>query len=170
MNASERRQIVLTRLREAEQPLSASALARECSVSRQIIVGDIALLRAAGEDIHATPRGYLLQGKPRGSLRTIVCNHDEVGMEQELLLCVDNGCTVVDVMVEHPVYGQLIGVLQLSSRYDVQQFLDLSLREQAAPLSFLTKGIHIHHLICPDEQAYERVRKALREAGILLEE
>lgn len=170
MNASERRELVLTQLRKAEQPLSASALAREFSVSRQIIVGDIAILRAAGVDIHATPRGYLLPEAPRGSLRTIVCNHDEIGMEQELLLCVDNGCTVVDVMVEHPIYGQLTGSLRLSSRYDVQQFLDLSRREQAAPLSFLTKGIHIHHLICPDEQAYERVCSALRDVGMLLEE
>ena len=161
--------MVLSRLREAEQPLSATALAKECSVSRQIIVGDIALLRAAGEEIHATPRGYLLQSRPQGLVRTIACNHDEAGMEQELLLCVDHGCTVIDVVVEHPVYGQLTGRLQLASRYDVQQFLEQSRREQAAPLSFLTKGIHTHTLLCPNEDAYERVRKALREAGILLE-
>lgn len=170
MHAAERREAVLEQLRQAEKPLSATALARQFSVSRQIIVGDIAILRAGGQDIAATPRGYLLQRSGTGLTRTIACSHDGEGMARELLLCVDNGCTVLDVIVEHPLYGQLTGQLRLSSRYDVYQFLEQSRRHQASPLSLLTDGIHLHTLLCPNEEAFRRVCTALRKEGILLEE
>lgn len=75
-------------------------------------------------------------------------------MAAELNTMVDNGCTVVDVIVEHPLYGQLTGPLQLSSRYDVAQFIARS--HTAQPLSVLTGGIHLHTLLCPSEDAYGR--------------
>ena len=58
------------------------------------------------------------------------------------------------------------GLLQLSSRYDVQQFLARC--SDARPLSDLTEGIHLHTLSCPDEAVYERVLAALDAAGFLL--
>lgn len=88
-------------------------------------------------------------------------------MERELQIMVDNGCTVLDVIVEHPVYGQLTGGLGLASRYDIQQFIR---RAQAArPLSLLTEGVHLHTLSCPDQEAFLRVREELAGAGFLLE-
>ena len=117
MRADERRQAILDILNRSGQPVSATVLARQFSVSRQIIVGDIALLRAAGADISATPRGYVAhQSSPAGLVRQVACRHDAQGMEAELNAMVDQGCTVLDVIVEHPIYGQLTGPLQLSSR------------------------------------------------------
>ena len=55
-----RRKEILRQLQLSEKPVSASRFARDLGVSRQIIVGDVALLRAAGEDIIATSRGYKL--------------------------------------------------------------------------------------------------------------
>ncbi len=104
-------------------------------MSRQGFGGDVALLRAAGENISATPRGYVLGGTPWGIRRTVACIHDLSGMENELFIMVDNGCTVLDVVIEHPVYGQLTGELCLSSRFDVRQFADRLLAEGAPPLS-----------------------------------
>lgn len=170
MNAQQRREGVLAQLRQSDRPMSATALAKQFSVSRQIIVGDIALLRAGGQAIDATPRGYLLRRQDQGLVRTIAVHHDVEDTARELLTCVDNGCEVLDVIVDHPLYGQLTGQLHLSSRYDVQQFLEQTQREQAAPLSRLTGGIHLHTLRCPNEEAYHRVCTALRQAGILLEE
>ena len=96
-------------LRQSAQPVSASTLAGQLSVSRQIIVGDIALLRAGGADILATPRGYCLQNAAAAGLtRRVAVRHDEAGMEAELNTMVDNGCTVVDVIVEHPLYGEWV--------------------------------------------------------------
>lgn len=170
MDAAQRRQAIQARLREAQVPVSASALASAFSVSRQIIVGDIALLRAAGEEISATPRGYLLAREAQGLIRTVACRHGINGTRQELCILVDQGCSVLDVVVEHAVYGQLAGQLQLSSRYDVDQFMDRLGHEGNKPLSTLTGGIHLHTLRCPDEAAFDRARAALREAGFLLEE
>ena len=167
MQAEKRRQAILEYLRHSSRPVSAGSLAERFSVSRQVVVGDVALLRAAGADISATPRGYVILKADRGLIRRIACRHDAAGMEAELCAVVDQGCAVADVIVEHPVYGQLTGPLQLSSRYDVSQFLSRS--AAARPLSDLTGGIHLHTLSCPDEDAFRRVREALGALGILWE-
>lgn len=168
MEAASRRQAILDRLRTADRPVSASALAAGLNVSRQIIVGDIALLRAGGAEISATPRGYVLPRATDGITRTIACRHTLAQTGQELDILVDNGCTVLDVIVEHPVYGQLTGQLQISSRYDVEQFLVRIRDSDAAPLSMLTGGLHLHTLCCPNEDAYTRACAALKAAGLLL--
>lgn len=163
MKAEERRKQIAQTL-TAEFPISATALAGKFSVSRQIIVGDIALLRATGLDIVATPRGYQL-GKPKGLVQTVACIHSATGTEAELLAMVDNGCTVLDVVVEHPLYGQITGELRLTSRYDVYQFVAKA--KDTAPLSSLTDGIHLHNLHCPSEEAYRRVCQDLDALGFL---
>ena len=168
-NASDRRAHILRALQDTDAPLSASALAAQLGVSRQIIVGDVALLRASGAEITATPRGYVILRETAGLVRQVAVQHDAAGMEAELNAMVDNGCTVLDVIVEHPIYGQLTGPLQLSSRYDVQQFLSRCAQSDARPLSDLTGGIHLHTLACPDEAACRRVLAALRQLGILVE-
>ena len=170
MRAEERRQAIREILRTAEKPVSAAALAARFSVSRQIIVGDIALLRAAGEAISATPRGYVTERAPAGLVRRVAVRHRAEQMGDELNAVVDQGCAVLDVIVEHPVYGQLTGSLQLRSRYDVEQFIHRCQEAGAVPLSLLTEGIHLHTLSCPDEGRYQAVLEALGRLGILLEE
>lgn len=169
MDAQERRNAIARALAQANTPLSATALAKEFFVSRQIIVGDIALLRAAGADITATPRGYIIPRSAVGVKHTLACRHEGGQMEAELNAIVDQGCTVLDVVVEHPIYGQLTGPLNLSNRYEVGQFILRCREEAAAPLSLLTEGIHLHTVLCPDEGAFTRVQSALRELGVLLE-
>lgn len=169
MNSQQRRTHILDYLAQADGPLSATALAHTLQVSRQIIVGDVALLRASGANITATPRGYVLDQPAPGRTYTVACRHREGEMEQELNLMVDHGCTVESVVVEHPVYGQLVGQLNLSSRYDVSQFIQKAQAHGMRPLSELTDGIHLHTLQCRDEQAFQRLVQALREAGFLVE-
>ena len=167
MDAQQRRQIIARRLHGSEKPVSAAVLARELSVSRQIIVGDVALLRAGGLDITATPRGYILPRLPAGVTCTFACRHRGDQMEEELNAMVDQGCTVLDVIVEHPIYGQLTGPLHLSSRYDVGQFVARCKEEAAAPLSQLTEGVHLHTVLCPGQAAADRVRTELERLGFL---
>ena len=102
-----------------------------------------------------------------GLLRRIACIHSAEETRDELDAMVDCGCTVVDVIVEHPVYGQLTAPLHLSSRLDVDQFMKRM--DGAAPLSQLTDGIHLHSLSCPDEASYEHLKARLRELGFLAE-
>lgn len=168
MNTSERRQQILEYLRAADGPLSASALAQRLSVSRQIIVGDVALLRAGGEAVTATPRGYVVERPRGGVVGAVACLHRSEDMERELTLMVDQGCTVENVIVEHPVYGQLTGPLELSSRYDVAEFIRKVEENAARPLSALTDGIHLHTLRCPNQAALDRVMAELEREGFLV--
>lgn len=170
MNAIKRRDKILEILRMSEEPISANQLASECGVSRQIIVGDVAILRASGGDIQATPRGYILndaKSRQAGHIHRIACVHNSNQMEEELQICVDHGVSVLDVIVEHPVYGQLTAPLRLSTRYDISQFVKLINEKGAHALSELTEGVHLHTLSCPTEEAYERVCAELKKAGIL---
>lgn len=170
MNAETRRKKILEHLSRSTAPVSATVLAGLFSVSRQVIVGDIALLRASGEEITATPRGYVLTNERPGLIKTVAVQHTEAQTEEELCIFVDNGCVVEDVVVEHNIYGQIVGQLQLASRYDVGQFMDRLENGSATVLSSLTAGIHLHTLRCPDEAAFTRACQALKEAGILLEQ
>ena len=170
MDAAGRRAKIRETLERSDHPVSAAALAERLGVSRQIIVGDVALLRAGGAEIAATPRGYMLRRGAEGLVRTVACRHSAGEMAAELNAVVDQGCAVLDVIVEHPVYGQLTGSLQLRSRYDVEQFIHRCQEAGAVPLSLLTEGIHLHTLACPDEGRYQAVLSALRMLGILLEE
>ena len=155
MTASERRQQIARLLSASQAPISATTLSQELGVSRQIIVGDIALLRAAGQEITATARGYVVPVQ-NGLLRRIACTHSAEETRDELDAMVGCGCTVVDVLVEHP-----------ASRLDVDQFMKRM--DGAAPLSQLTGGVHLHTLSCPDETAYEHLLQLLRQRGFLVE-
>ena len=159
ISAQERRRAVARALEEADGPVSATALAERFSVSRQIIVGDVALLRAGGADIAATPRGYLLGRGSSGIERRVACVHAPGDMERELNAIVDAGGEVVD---------QLTGLLGVRSRYDVQEFLTRVEAHGARPLSDLTGGIHLHTIRCPDEKTFQRVERSLQNENILL--
>lgn len=86
-------------------------------------MGDIALLRSGGADILLPPGLLAFRAAAPGLVRRVAVRHTPHRMETELNIMVDNGCTVVDVIVEHPLYGQLTGSLQLSTRAEVEQFM-----------------------------------------------
>ncbi len=171
MTAAERREAIRKVLGGSDSPVSAGALAKRMRVSRQVIVGDVALLRASSVPIQATPRGYVLEaaGNRRGLLRTVACRHGADGIRRELYAVVDGGCGVLDVIVEHAVYGQISGQLQVFSRFDADDFLRKLSKSGSLPLCDLTEGIHLHTLSCPSEEAYRRVLQKLKEENVLFE-
>ena len=148
--------------------VTASTLAEKLGVSRQIIVGDIALLRAAGEDIVSTSRGYIINSAMKTAdypfVGAIACRHTDYTI-------VDFGATVIDVTIEHAIYGELSGKLNLSSRYDVDCFIKaVEEEENSAPISVLTGGVHLHRLGCRDREIFEKIRSSLEEKGIAISE
>ena len=168
MNAAQRRERILTRLNSAGAPLSASTLAAELGVSRQIVVGDVALLRAGGAQIDATPRGYQLHPAEKGYTGILACVHcTQEEMRRELYTVVDQGGIVVDVAVENPLYGELRGNLNLASRYDVDHFIQQAADTPECLLSRMTGGVHLHTLRCPDRASFERIRAELDRQGLL---
>ena len=163
----DRKEKIIEEIKKSDKPISASTLAKKLGVSRQIIVGDVALIRASGTNIIATPRGYILDSKQQNQTYTIAVNHSQEQVADELYTIVDLGGCAIDVIVDHPVYGQLTGKLHLSSRYDVDQFIKKVNNNQAKPLSQLTDGLHLHTIQCPNEDTYQRIVSALDEKGYL---
>ncbi len=171
MRAAHRREEILKILEEADAPVSASSIASLLGVSRQIIVGDVALLRASNQQILATPRGYVMQKKEKEHAKvfTAACKHDLEHLGEELYAVVDNGGKLLDVTVEHPLYGQISGQLQVGSRYDADNFLHALAENKAAPLCNLTGGVHLHAIQCENEAVFARIEAVLREKGFLFE-
>ncbi|HXF70940.1 MAG TPA: transcription repressor NadR [Thermoflexus sp.] len=164
-----RRARILELLREAGRPLTGGELAQRLGTSRQVIVQDIAVLRAAGVEILATPRGYCLPSARPVHRALVAVRHTPDQTEDELTLLVDLGVEVVDVIVEHAIYGELRGSLHIASREDVRQFMEALRRTGARLLSELTEGLHLHTLEARSPEILERAREALRQRGYLVE-
>lgn len=164
----ERQQAIKTELIAAETPISANTFAKKFGVSRQTVVGDIALLRAAGEEIVSTTQGYRYQPGYAYS-QIVVVQHNAEQMEAELMALVDVGVTIQDVQVEHPLYGLLKGELALDSRETVEHFLKQYHTSQGALLSSLTSGLHMHTLKYDQPEQLVQAKAKLAELGILYE-
>lgn len=167
--AAERRRRIIAWMRAHGAPVRGGELAKRLRVSRQCLVQDVAILRASGEEILATPQGYRL---PKGSIRShqvlLACKHAPERTEEELQILVDNGVKVLDVIVEHPLYGELRGALMIESRTDVQDFLERVRSSRASLLSSLTRGVHLHTVEASRPEMIARAKTALRSHGFLL--
>ncbi|MBQ8407638.1 MAG: transcription repressor NadR [Clostridia bacterium] len=170
MTGERRRQEIIAALTEADAALNATRLAERFGVTRQIIVADVALLRAAGYGIRAEHRGYVLD-KPNGEIRKkIVCHHTKDGVLDEFFAIVDNGGRVLDVQVEHSIYGVISADMSIASRYDAEEFVRLVSETGATQLSDLTGGVHVHTVSVKDEATFARICARLTELGILIED
>lgn len=161
------------RLETSSVPITASSLAAELSVSRQVIVGDVAILRAAGCDIIATSRGYVMNAGESASAfpytGIIACRHSAEQIKEELYTIVDFGGTIIDVSIEHAIYGELCAKMGISSRYDVDMFIQkVDEEKNSAPISSLTGGLHLHRIGCADEEIFVRIKDELEQKGILI--
>ena len=144
-------------------------IAKHFRVSRQCLVQDIAILRASGEEILATPTGYRLPADSGRAHRAILaCKHPPERTEEELQILLDHGVKILDVIVEHPIYGELRGSLMLESRADLQDFLSHVRASHAALLSSLTGGIHLHTVEASRPEMISRAKAQLRARGFLL--
>jgi uncharacterized protein len=169
-DASEaRRRHILAWMQEHCGPVRGGELARRLKVSRQCLVQDIAILRASGTEIVATPRGYHLpEIVPRAYRETLACKHPPSRTAEELTILVDHGVKVLDVIVEHPLYGEIRGPLMLESRSDVDDFLKQVRARKATLLSALTRGVHLHTIEAHRPEQISRAKTKLRERGFLL--
>ncbi len=168
MDSSKRRLLIMDILKKAQGAVTGSALSKRCNVSRQIIVGDVAILRAQGIHIISTPRGYQLIAKQKGGMQQVfVCCHGPEMVEKELEAIVDNGGIVHNVVVEHEVYGDLEGKLNLHSRRDIQQYLKRMSDSKAELLSRISGGIHTHLVETANAEDMAAIQDALETLGVL---
>jgi len=171
LTGDERRDNILEWLKNSREPLTGQILADKTNVSRQIIVQDISILKAKNVPILATSQGYIYVPKYSSTYpfkRVIACKHYPEQTKDELFLLVDHGVFVRNVIVEHPIYGELTASLMLKSRVDVYDFLNKMENSGASYLSDLTEGVHLHTLESASEKQLDEAIKALENAGLLL--
>ncbi len=165
MNGTERRDEILKALEKATSPVSASVLAKNFSVSRQIIVQDIALLRSAGKNIVAHSKGYVLD---KGSIsRVFKVIHSDEDVETELNLIVDHGGTVEDVFIYHKYYGTLRAPMNIRSRLQVKSFLKDIASGKSSLLKNVTSGYHYHTVSAENANTLDLIEDTLWSHGFL---
>lgn len=166
LTGSDRRKRLVALMREAGQPLSGTKLGQATGVSRQVVVQDIALLRTEGYAVVSTARGYLLEQETQAK-RLFKVFHTDAQVEDELTVIVDTGGTVLDVMVNHRVYGKMTAPLRIANRRDVKMFVNDLKTGKSAPLLNVTAGYHFHHVGADSEEILDEIADALHRKGYL---
>lgn len=167
MTGAERRENIIKQMQGNKTPISGQKLAESFGVSRQVIVQDIALIRASGHDIISTNRGYILNA-PQTVSRIYHVFHSDEMLEAELCGIVDLGGCVENVMVEHEVYGHLEAELNLNSRRKVKEFVNEISSGKSSPLKRLTSDYHAHTITADSDATLDLIEQMLKDKGILL--
>ena len=171
-NGNNRRVGIISFLERQSGPVSGSELARQFGVSRQAIVQDVALLRAENRNILSTNKGYVLyhpHEKQKGQTAVITVNHTAGQTLDEMRAIVDYGGAMLDVFIDHDLYGQIRANLVINDAEDAQEFCDKLESSKSEFLKELTEGCHYHTITAPSMKVLEMIRKELQEKGILSE-
>lgn len=168
MTGPERRSDIISRIKNSAVPVSGKALAQAYEVSRQVIVQDIALIRASGHDIISTNRGYILNA-PNIASRTFKVQHTDDELENELCSIVDLGGRIVNVMINHRVYGHMEAVLNINSRRKVMEFMEDIKSGKSSPLKNITSNYHYHKVEAENEETLDLIEEMLIGKGFLIQ-
>lgn len=168
MSVEVRQEKILKQLNDAKEPIVARKLAEKFNVSRQVIVGDIALLRAAGEEILSTPKGYILNTYLDKEIKKrMVCKHTIAETADEIQTIIEMGGKLLDVSVEHPVYGEITGTLNIFDQADATNFVEKVQAGETSLLLELTEGVHVHTVAAESMEKLEQIETKLKEKGFL---
>ena len=164
MGSIERREEIMKMLVESSRAIKGTELASLFNVTRQIIVKDIAILRAAGKNIIATPDGYIYNKDINKAKSIIAVNHDSSKTIEELEIVVKYGGIIEDVIIDHPLYGEIRGNLMIKNLNDLNKFEN----EFKGKNSNLTNGVHLHTIAADSDEEINAIKKELLEKGFLL--
>ena len=168
MNTAQRRTEILKLLQQEEKPVAARAMASQFGVSRQVIVQDIALIRAEGNDVISTNRGYIFNA-PHTVSRIFKVHHTDADLENELCGIVDLGGKVINVMVNHRIYGHIEAELNIRSRRQVENFMEDIRSGKSSPLKNITSDYHYHKVEAESEEILDMIQDMLKRRGFLIE-
>ena len=166
MSGEQRREQIIEIIKNSASPVSGTSLAKMVNVSRQVVVQDIALIRANGVDVISTNRGYVIGDSGKVS-RVFKVHHTEAQVEEELNLFVDFGGIVKDVFVYHKVYNVLKADMNLKSRADVRKYLGELASGKSTLLMNVTSGYHYHTILADDEETLDIIQEELWAKGFL---
>ena len=165
-NGRERREQILQILKNSKEPVAGTELANQLDVSRQVIVQDMALIRANGVEVFSTNRGYLIH-MPKQVSRVFKVIHTNEQVEEELNLIVDLGARVEDVFVYHKVYNVVKVKMDIKSRRDVSKYIEGRTSGKSTNLMNLTSNYHYHTVVADDEQTLDLIQEELKRKGFL---
>ncbi|MCP1100919.1 transcriptional regulator of NAD metabolism [Aequitasia blattaphilus] len=170
MTGEKRRELILSHIKDADIPISGSELAKHFQVSRQVIVQDIALLRVADYNIVATNKGYVLNtaGDTDTPRRILKVRHSSDDILDELYTFVDHGARILNVFVNHKIYGRVEAPMNIKSRRDANLFLNDIKSGKSTPLMNITSGYHYHTIEADSEEILDDVENALKEKKYLI--
>lgn len=168
MKAHERRAEILSLIGNSQNPVAANFLSEKYSVSRQVIVQDIAILRAQGYGVISTNRGYVLGSGLRAE-RVFKCRHTLQELVDESEIIISRGGRVEDITVNHRVYGKISARLELSTLRHAEELYRSLVSGASKPLMSVTDGYHYHTVSGESEQILDEIECALREKGYLIE-
>lgn len=168
MKAEKRRSEILSLLGNADNPIPANVLKERFGVSRQVIVQDVAAIRAEGYDITSTTRGYVLNSKVV-AVRVFKCRHSFEELIKEGEIVIEHGGRIVDIFVNHRVYGRISARLDLNSKIHVEELYRSLVSGASKPLMSVTDGYHYHTVTADSEQALDEIENSLRATGFLIE-
>ena len=171
MTGEERRKQILQLLKEEDSPLSGTSLANEFHVSRQVIVQDIALMRAENHDILSTNRGYIYRRDEASSAlpkRVFYVRHSTEQVFDEFMTILELGGKILDVVVEHEIYGQIRVDLLIETDCDAREFHERLCNSKDNPLKILTDDCHYHTVAAPSQKLLDLISQALDDKGYLL--
>lgn len=172
MTGEERRSMILQKLHDTDTPLSGTTLAKAFHVSRQIIVQDIALMRAENYGILSTNKGYLLRSEKTGTAqpkRVFYVKHTTDQVLEEFQAVLDLGGKILDVAVEHEIYGHICVDLLIETANDAAEFCERLINCRDNPLNVLTDHCHYHTVAAPSEKLLDLIEQELRVKGLLME-
>ena len=170
MTGEVRRMKIRQMLLDARQPLTGTALARGLHVSRQVIVQDIALMRAEHLPILSTNKGYLLgpdavrSSQPK---RVFFVRHATDQVLEEFMTVIDLGGRILDVAVEHELYGSIRADLVIENAQDAADFVARLEGCRDNLLKALTDDCHFHTVAAPSEKLLDLIESELRSRGFL---
>ena len=167
MKTEERRKKIVMILTSANGAVTGGELASLLEVSRQIIVQDVSVLRAAGHDILSTHAGYLLQRSPYVE-RVFKMKHTREDTEDELTSIVELGGMIVNVFVWHKVYGRIEAGLNIATHLHVKQFMEGVRSGKSTELMSITGGYHYHTVRAENEEILGSIAEVLAQKGYLL--
>jgi transcriptional regulator of NAD metabolism len=168
MNSIERRECMIKLLSQSNEPLKGSVIAKKYSVTRQVIVKDVAILRAKGENIIATPDGYIINKNKNKVKAIIAVNHTQEEMFDELSIVIKYGGVIEDVIVEHPLYGEIKGMLMIKNYNELSKFVQKYEDQKAKLLSALTNGVHLHTIAADSKDDINLIILELRKRNFIV--
>lgn len=165
MNSIERRQKIKELLEIA--PIKGAELAQRFSVTRQVIVKDISILKAEGLEIISTSSGYILNSNV-GVRKVVAVNHGEDQIRDELEIIIKYGGVIEDITIDHPLYGEVTGKIMIKTLHDIDVFMEKMDRLNMTVLSKASGGVHLHTIYTDNKESMDRIINELSNSGYLI--